>query len=232
MEFIGIQKLSMVDYDAKLACTLFAGGCNFRCPFCHNSELVELDRNVSVLTMDEILKFLKTRVGLLDAVVISGGEPTFMSDLKERIIEIRKLGFLIKLDTNGSNPDVVKDLVNSGLVDYIAMDIKTDLEHYPEVIGKDEFPKEKIIETIRFLLEGHVDYEFRTTLVNEYHNIENIKLISKLINGAKKYCLQKFVESDTCFSKDLHPVSQEDVSKFKTALLPYIKNVVIRGYDE
>jgi anaerobic ribonucleoside-triphosphate reductase activating protein len=231
MDFAGLQKISLVDYDQKISCTLFTAGCNFRCPFCHNSDLVIYAKNVQYIPFSEILDYLNKRKGLLDAVVITGGEPTLMPDLKEKIIEIRKLGYKIKLDTNGSNPDILKDLVESGLIDYVAMDIKNSSTSYAKTTGVENLNLSKINESINYLLSGAVDYEFRTTLVAEFHTENDIMLIAKMIQGAKRYYLQKFINNTNCIEHDLHEVPQETALRFKNMLLPYIKNVCLRGYD-
>src|SRR5574344_1432040 len=179
MEFVGIEPLSLVDYDDKLSCTLFTSGCNFKCPFCHNSELVLNPHKQKEIPFEEILAYLQSRKGMLDAVVITGGEPTLMKDLKEKIIVIKNMGFEVKLDTNGTSPEVVKDLIDNKLVDYVAMDIKNSFAHYGKSIGLDRFPIEKIKETIDLLKLGLVGYEFRTTLVKEDHTKEDIEEIGK-----------------------------------------------------
>ncbi len=231
MEFAGLQKISLVDYEGKVACTLFTAGCNFRCPFCHNADLVIYAKNVNYIPFEEILDYLNKRKGMLDAVVITGGEPTLMPDLKEKLYEIKKLGYKIKLDTNGTNPDIVKELVDLELIDYVAMDIKNSYEGYPKTIGLEEIDEKPILESINYLLSGAVDYEFRTTLVREFHTDEDIKNIAKMIKGAKRYFLQEFKNSGHCINPNLHEVSLHDAMRFKSILLPYINDVKLRGYD-
>ena len=231
MEFAGLQKISLVDYEGKVACTLFTAGCNFRCPFCHNSDLVIYAKNVNYIPFDEILDYLNKRKGMLDAVVITGGEPTLMPDLKEKLYEIKKLGYKIKLDTNGTNPDIVKELVDLKLIDYVAMDIKNSYEAYSKTIGLESYDSNKILESINYLLSGEVDYEFRTTLVKEFHSDEDIKNIAKMIQSAKRYYLQEFKNSDHCIESSLHEVPLNDAMRFKSILLPYIKEVKLRGYE-
>lgn len=231
MEFAGLQKISLVDYEGKVACTLFTAGCNFRCPFCHNSDLVIYAKNVNYIPFDEILDYLNKRKGMLDAVVITGGEPTLMPDLKEKLYEIKKLGYKIKLDTNGTNPDIVKELVDLKLIDYVAMDIKNSYEGYSKTIGLESYDSNKILESINYLLSGEVDYEFRTTLVKEFHSDEDIKNIAKMIQSAKRYYLQEFKNSGHCIDSSLHEVPLNDAMRFKSILLPYIKEVKLRGYE-
>lgn len=228
MDFVGIEKLSLVDYDEKVACTLFMEGCNFRCPFCHNSQLVNKENNTPI-PWEEIIVFLKRRVGVMDAVVITGGEPTLMIDLEDKIRDIKSFGYEVKLDTNGTNPTLVKKLVKEGLIDYIAMDIKSSPNTYGSVAGL-SVNMDKIKETVDFLLENHVDYEFRTTLIDEFHNIEIIKELGEFIKGAKKYRLQKFTDSDTCIERGLHHVSKENALQMKDVLLDYISDVELRSY--
>ncbi len=183
-EFVGLEKLSLVDYDGKLACTLFTEGCNFSCPFCHNRNLAEATFNKAI-PFDEILTFLKERVNKLEGVVITGGEPTLMNDLPQKILAIKKLGFLIKLDTNGYKPDVLSYLIDNKLIDYIAMDIKNSLENYHQITGILNINTNNILKSIKLIQESGIDYEFRTTLVKEFHTIEDIKKISKLLKGSK-----------------------------------------------
>ena len=231
MEFAGLQKISLVDYEGKVACTLFTAGCNFRCPFCHNSDLVIYAKNVNYIPFNEILDYLNKRKGMLDAAVITGGEPTLMPDLKEKLYEIKKLGYKVKLDTNGTNPDIVKELVDLNLIDYVAMDIKNSYEGYSKTIGLENYDLTKVLESINYLLSGAIDYEFRTTLVREFHTDEDIKDIAKMIQGAKRYYLQEFKNSGHCIDSSLHEVPLHDAMRFKSILLPYIKEVKLRGYE-
>lgn len=231
-EFFGLEKLSLVDFEGKIACTLFTNLCNFRCPYCHNSSLVLKSDELDYVTKEEYLSYLKERIGILDAVVISGGEPTLMPDLKQRIKEIKELGYIIKLDTNGSNFDVLKDLVESKLVDYVAMDIKNGLEFYNQTVGKilSNNVIENILKSIEYLKQDNVNYEFRTTLVEEFHNNVAIERIGQLIEGAKVIYLQHFVDHGTCIESGLHEVNKEKALEYKCLLEKYVKNVNLRGY--
>ena len=229
-KFVGIEKLSLVDYEGKLACTLFTNGCNFKCPFCHNSSLVIKD-NYSYIEDEEILSYLQKRTKQLDAVVITGGEPTLMPNLIEKIKEIKKLGYLVKLDTNGSNPEIIKQLVENKLIDYIAMDIKNSLNKYNITTGIENINIDKIKQSIEYIMNCGIDYEFRTTLVKEFHNENDIKEISLLIKGAKKYFLQCFVDRGECIKENLHKVDKEKALYFKSLLKESIKNVNLRGYE-
>jgi len=228
MDFVGIDKMSMLDYEEKISVVLFSRDCNFRCPFCHNgTSVLKAD---TFIPFEEILTFLKGRRNLVDAVVISGGEPTLMKGLKEKIIKIKELGFLIKLDTNGTHPEVIEDLLASNLIDYIAMDIKSSEKTYPLITGNQFVNMENIKKSISIIKNSSIKYEFRTTLVNEYHNLEDIKGIGELIKGSKVLYLQKFVDREGCINRSLHEVIEKDALKFKSVLLSYIDKVELRGY--
>lgn len=228
MEFVGIDKFSLLDYEDKVSCVLFCKPCNFRCPFCHNGTTVlEAD---TFIPFADILDYLKSRKGLIDAVVVSGGEPTLMPDLKEKIIKLKELGFLVKLDTNGTNPNIIKDLYESKLIDYVAMDIKNSEEKYPLTAGTKSIDIEKIKESISYLINSGIDYEFRTTLIDEFHTMEDIQQMAELIKGAKKMYLQKFVERESCIQKGLHEVDVVKAKEFQKELSKTIQNVYLRGY--
>ena len=227
----GFEKMSMVDYDGKICATLFLGNCNFRCPFCHNSSLVLNYQNIEKYTIEEILAYLNKRIGIIEAVCITGGEPTIYPDLEEIIRKIRSLGLLIKLDTNGSNPKVIKDLVNKGLIDYIAMDIKNSFSKYQKTTSIINLDIDKILESIDFIKQSKIDYEFRTTLVKEFHNIDDIKEIANTLIGSKKYCLQCFVDNGECISSGLHKIDKEEVEGYKVLLEKYVDKVILRNYD-
>ena len=228
MEFVGIDKFSLLDYEDKVSCVLFCKPCNFRCPFCHNGTTVlEAD---TFIPFTDILEYLQSRKGLIDAVVVSGGEPTLMPDLKEKIVALKQLGFLVKLDTNGTNPEIIKDLYESNLIDYVAMDIKNSFNKYPLTTGTKQVDINKIKESINYLMTSGIDYEFRTTLIDEYHTLDDIKDMAKEIKGAKRMYLQKFVERDSCIKKGLHEVSKEKAEEFKEELSKELDNVSLRGY--
>lgn len=230
MDFTGFEKLSLVDYKDKLSCTLFMEGCNFRCPFCHNSELVLSLNKCNKIPFEEILKYLKKRKGLLDAVCISGGEPTLMPDLKEKIKIIKNLGYLVKLDTNGTNPKILKELIDENLIDYCAMDIKNSKAKYDVTIGTKYNNFKNIEESIKILMNNKIPYEFRTTLVDEFHDKESIKELGSLIKGANILYLQHFVASSNCIKQGLHEVNKKKAEEYKIILLDYIKEVELRGY--
>lgn len=192
MEFGGLEKFTLIDYPGKTAAMVYTIGCNFRCPYCHNPELVDetVERKFSE---EEIISFLETRVGLLDGIVITGGEPTLHGDdLYNFIKRVKKLGFLVKLDSNGTNPEFLRKVIDEKLVDYIAMDVKSPIDTYHIVAGR-PVNKEGIRKSIEILKENKVDYEFRTTIIKCLTSPEDLKKIAKDIKGAKKYYLQKFI---------------------------------------
>lgn len=230
MDFLGIEKFSLVDYDEKVCVTLFSGGCNFRCPFCHNSSLVLEPKNIKGIPFEEILTYLKSRAGLVDAVTITGGEPTLMRDLVDKIKQIKQLGYLVKLDTNGTNPQLVSFLIEQHLIDYVAMDVKNCLRLYGKTCGYDNVDVDNIIQSIHLLINSSIDYEFRTTLVAEFHDAIAINEMGELIKGAKKVFLQKFVDSDQCIKKGLHSVTNEKARQFQRILSNYVASVELRGY--
>lgn len=228
MDFAGIDKMSILDYEDKISCVLFAPHCNFRCPFCHNGlTVLESDDRIS---FSSILAYLQKRKGMLDAVVVTGGEPTLLDDLKEKIVQIKNMGFLVKLDSNGTNPQVIKDLVKDNLVDYIAMDIKNSPEKYPLTCGVNHVDFDKIKESIEFIKNCGVPYEFRTTLVSEYHTAEDMEKIGELLKGASQIYLQKFVDREGCIKKGLHEINEDLAGGFKDILMKYIVKVELRGY--
>jgi pyruvate formate lyase activating enzyme len=229
MNIQGLQKVSLLDYPGKIACTVFTGGCNFRCPFCHNSLLV-LPGNIAAtnLTEDDFFKFLTARINKLDGVCISGGEPLIQPDLESFIRRIRSMGFAVKIDTNGSMPEQLKNLVNSGLIDYVAMDIKNSPEQYSVTVGQESPDLDKISQSVAFLLSDIVSYEFRTTIVKEFHTETDIEQIGQWIKGAKRYYLQEFVDSGSIIGKDLHAVSPDKANDFLRIASKYVPCVQLR----
>lgn len=219
MKINGFQKLTLLDFPEKVACIIFTAGCNFRCPFCHNASLVtHIDENQNI-DEEEIFTYLEKRKGLLDGVCITGGEPLLQSDIKEFIQKIKDMGYAVKLDTNGSYPEKLRDLIENNLVDYVAMDIKNSREKYAETAGIQNLLLDNIEKSISILLENKVDYEFRTTVVNELHTKEDIKNISVLIKGAKKYFIQNFKDSGDIIARNMTEVTQNNLEDMlKTAL--------------
>jgi len=228
MNFSGIEKNSLVDYDGYIACTLFTAGCNFRCPFCHNSNLVN-GKADTVLDEEEALDFLQRRRGFLDAVCLTGGEPTLHKEIKPFLSKVKHLGYKVKLDTNGTDPTFLKELVKEGLIDYVAMDIKNSLKEYSAITGTSP-DVSAIKESVEFLLSDAVDYEFRTTLVQGYHTVQTVSEIADLIAGAKRYFLQKFEDRGTVLTGGLAPVDKQTALIFKEILDKKIAKVSLRGY--
>ena len=228
MNFGGFQKLTLLDFPGKVACTLFTVGCNFRCPFCHNGGLIDDVYDVSY-SENEILSFLKKRVGVLEGVCITGGEPLMHKELPEFLGKVKELGYPIKLDTNGTLPRRLKDVVNGGLVDYVAMDIKNSFDKYPATAGVEKLDISKIEESIEFLLGGRVDYEFRTTVVAELHSIDDIEMAAKRIRGAKKYYLQNFVNSEFVLCENLNSVPIDVLRMMQSKAAQYVDEVSLRG---
>lgn len=231
MNICGFQKLTLLDYPGHLACTIFTGGCNFRCPFCHNASLVLHPDSNSGYTKDEILTALKKRTGILEGVCISGGEPTLQPDLYEFIQKIKALGFLVKLDTNGTNPALVKRLCADGLVNYIAMDIKNSKEHYAQTIGVPEYDLSLIEESTDFLLHTDIPYEFRTTVVRELHMADDFRSIGTWLKNARQFYLQSFVDSGDIIQSGLTACTKEELNAYLEILQKDIPNALIRGIE-
>ena len=224
----GLQKMTLLDYPQHIACTVFLGGCDFRCPYCHNFELVD-GSMAPVMDDEEFFAFLKKRQGLLDGVAITGGEPLLNKNLPEFIRRIRELGFAVKLDTNGNHPKALKGLLDDGLIDYVAMDIKNSLPRYAETIGVSGFDTTGIEESIRIIMSSNIEYEFRTTVVKELHDESSFEAIGKLISGAMRYYLQAFVERDTVPDKNLSSPDPEDMEKYLETVKKYVPGAELRG---
>lgn len=232
MEFSGLEKLSLLDFDDNITATLFAPGCNMRCPFCHNSSLVLNPLNAPKIPWAEIMAFLEKRKNVLDAVCVSGGEATLMPDLLDKLADIKSLGYKIKLDTNGSRPEILKIAVEQGLVDYVAMDIKNSKEKYPLTTGVENINVDAVQESIDFLLRTDlVGYEFRTTIIEEFHTDEDMIKIASWIGGAKRFYLQQYVDREDCISHGYHPVEKEKALHWKAILSKEIDEVSLRGYE-
>ena len=228
--FAGLQKLTLLDYPGKVACTLFTKGCNFRCPFCHNASLVVRADEQPTYTNDEILAFLKKRQGILDGVAITGGEPTLMGGLYDFISEVKDMGYSVKLDSNGTRPDVLKKLILNGLVDYVAMDIKNSPEKYAYTCGLPAgYDLSKIEESKNFLMEGHVDFEFRTTVAKPFHTEEDFYKIGEWLKGSEKYFLQQFKDSGDVIGQEISSFNESEMGKFLNVLLPFVPNTQLRG---
>lgn len=229
MDICAIQKTTLLDYPGKVACTVFVSGCNLRCPFCHNSGLVLPDRTPSpAMSQEELLAFLSRRTGKLDGVCISGGEPTLYPDLPELIWRIRQLGFSVKLDTNGTNPQMLELLIRQRAVDHIAMDIKNSPDRYRETCGGiDVFPL--VEKSAALLLSSDIPYEFRTTVCQPLHTQKDIRQIGRWLRGAKAYVLQQFVDSGNLIGQGLSALTEAELYAMQEILLTDIPNTQIRG---
>ena len=225
----GFQKLTVLDYPGKVACIIFTPGCNFRCPFCHNAALVTHIDKDTYINEEEVLSYLRKRQGILDGIVITGGEPLLQDGIEEFIGKIKELGYSVKLDTNGSFPEKLISLVEKGLVDYVAMDIKNSKAKYMTTIGVNNIHMASIEKSVDFLLQNKVDYEFRTTIVDGFHTIDDIQDIVVWINGAHKYFLQNFVDSGDLIEAGLSPVSLDTLREMKEKATKAIPCVEIRG---
>ena len=224
----GFQKTTLLDYPSKVAATVFTGGCNFRCPFCHNASLVTHIDPENDISEAELLNYLKKRKGILDGICITGGEPTLQSDLADFCKKVKEIGLLIKLDTNGTRPDLLKSLIDSGLIDYVAMDIKNSKETYTTTCGISEFP-EGVEKSIEILMNANIPYEFRTTVVKEFHTKESIESLCKWIKGAKKYYLQSFTDSGDLISEGLSSCTAEEMEELLAIARKYIPEAGLRG---
>ena len=227
----GLEKMSLVDFDGHICATIFLASCNFRCPFCHNSSLVIDADKLAPYDEDEIFSYLEKRKGMLDAVCITGGEPTLNPNLEEIIDKIKALGYLIKLDSNGTKPEILKRLIENKKVDYIAMDIKAGETNYLKVAGiVNNKLFEKVKESIDLLINSNINYEFRTTLVRELHNEADIYEIGELIKGANKFYFQRFTDHGECIEDGFHEVDINNANKYLDIIKKYVKNAALRGY--
>lgn len=230
----GLQKMTLLDYPGKVACTVFLQGCNFRCPFCHNSSLLGAPEQEPI-PEEQLLAFLQKRQGLLDGVCVTGGEPTLHKNLPALLSKIKELGFAVKLDTNGYRPDVLKALAEQKLLDYVAMDIKNCPARYGETAGVDGMDIHKIEESIRFLFASGLNFEFRTTVTAEHHGAEAFSAIGQWLQElspeqkAEKYFIQPYTHRDSVLCGGLHPPKSAELQAFLTAIAPYVHRAEIRG---
>lgn len=229
MKIYGLQKLTLLDYPQKVACTVFTAGCNLRCPFCHNASLVIGVPGDEASSEADFFAFLKKRRNVLDGVCVTGGEPLLQTDLADFLRRIKELGYQIKLDTNGCYPERLKELVRQGLVDYVAMDLKSSREQYSNATGMPDFDFSKVRESIDFLLTGSVDYEFRTTIVRGLHDAAILRSAAQEIRGAKRYFLQKFVDSGNLIGSGMSAFSDGEMKSFLNVVSPYVKAAALRG---
>ena len=230
MDIQGLQKLTLLDWPGRVACTVFLGGCNFRCPFCHNGDLV-IGPFPDSICEGEFLAYLEKRRGLLDGVCVTGGEPLLRPDLENFLTKIKELGFPVKLDTNGSDPAALQALWERGLIDYAAMDLKNSPARYAETVGLPGLDLGPIRESAAWLLEGYVDYEFRTTVVREFHNAEDFLAMADWIAGAKRYFLQSFVDRETVLRPGLTAWGKEDLERFADLVRHKVPSVQLRGVE-
>ena len=225
----GLQKTTLLDFPGNVACTVFTGGCNFRCPFCHNASLIENLPSDERLSEENFFAFLEKRKGLTDGVCITGGEPLLQKDILPFIKRIKEMGFLVKLDTNGMHPDRLRAMLDEGLLDYVAMDVKGGPHHYAHICGLEKIDLAPINESISLLLNSKIDYEFRTTVVDELHDLSDFTAISEWIKGAKAYYLQAFTDRDTVVYENFHAPTRECMELYAAAVRKTVPNTALRG---
>lgn len=228
MNISGFTKLTLIDYPKKVACIVFTQGCNYNCGFCHNSGLIKCQKN-NLIDEEEIFAYLEKRKNLIEGVVISGGEPTIQKDLISFIKKIKKMGFLVKLDTNGSNPEIVKQILDENLVDYIAMDIKNIFDEYNPIVNIKMVNIDKIKESICLIKNSNIDHEFRTTIMKNYHDVDKITKICEYLGKEQKYFLQNFEDSGAVLDKSLISFTNEMLANIQNSLKEKFPNVVVRG---
>lgn len=231
MQIHGLNKTTLLDYPGHLAATIFLGGCNMRCPFCHNSSLVTNVASQPTIPVEDVLSYLTKRKNILEGVCITGGEPTLYQELPDFIALIKDLGLKVKLDTNGTNPDLIKLLTEKRLIDYVAMDIKNSPEKYSFTAGVSDFNLEPVKESVSYLLTNPLDYEFRTTIIKEHHTEQDMTLIGQWLSGAQAYYLQSYQDSGDILSPGLNPHTKETLQQFASLLTPYVARVSLRGVD-
>lgn len=229
MMISGLANLTLLDFPGKTACTVFTGGCNLRCPFCHNAPLVTEDFAALEIGEEKVFDLLKKRKGILDGVCITGGEPLLQKDIADFISRIKDMGFAVKLDTNGTFPQRLEELIGKGLLDYVAMDIKNSREFYAVTVGIENFDTSGVEKSVSLLLENRVPYEFRTTVINEFHSDRQMKDIAQWIEGAERYYIQCFKDSGNLIGDGMNPVSKPDTERFLGIVKPFVKNAEIRG---
>lgn len=232
MNILGLTKTTLLDYPELVAATIFLGGCNFRCPFCHNRDIVFQDGKLGKISEEEVLAFLVKRKKVLSGVCISGGEPTLNSELIDFIRKIKKIGYLVKLDTNGSSPKTLKYLIEEGLIDYCAMDIKNCEEKYAHTCGvwEERFDISNIKESVSILMsQERIGYEFRTTVVRELHTLEDIRRIAVWIKGASRYYIQSYENSENVICSGYSGYNEEELSKIVQACKEFVPNTQLRG---
>lgn len=225
----GFEKLTLLDYPENIACIIFTRGCNLRCPFCHNSSILEFNNEEAKFSENEIFDYLEKRKNILDGVCITGGEPLLQPDIKEFIKKIKNLNLKVKLDTNGTNYSKLKELIEENLLDYVAMDIKNVYEKYPITTGIKNVDTESVKKSIALLKKSKIEYEFRTTIVKNYHTFEDIENLCKLVGKDSDYYIQNFINSDNVLEKSLESFSNEDLEKLKKFIENNYNNIKIRN---
>ena len=229
MNIHGLQKLTLLDYPGKVACTVFLAGCNLRCPFCHNSELLDAAAAPPVMDDAALLSFLKKRQGMLDGVAFTGGEPLLRPELPELLKAVRELGYAVKLDTNGTLPDALSRVLDAGLADYVAMDVKNSPARYAETCGLETMDLSPVYASIDLLRSRAPDYEFRTTVMAELHDEDSFAAIGPMIEGARRYFLQPFKDRDTVVFSGFHAPDGEKMRAFADIVRPFVEAVEVRG---
>lgn len=230
MILCGYEKFSMVDFDGAIACTVFTGGCNFRCPFCHNAALVVGNVKAQQIDESEVFDYLSKRKGLVDAVCVTGGEPTLQPDLCDFLAKVRDMGYATKLDTNGLRPDSLKEVLDKKLVDYVAMDVKNSPEKYAHTVGVYNVDMGKILQSMQMLKDSGIDFEFRTTVIKEFHTADDMQKIAYLVSGAPRYFIQKYNDNDGCIAHGYTPVDKADAEKYIEYFKGKVGKVELRGY--
>ena len=227
----GFQKLTLLDFPGHVAATVFTGGCNLRCPFCHNATLVTDTSQTPILATDEVLAYLKKRQGILDGVCVTGGEPTLQVDLPDFLRRLKEMGYAVKLDTNGTSPDTLRALIARGLLDYVAMDIKNCRERYGVTAGKIPFDTAPIEKSVKLLMSGSVPYEFRTTTVRGIHTAADFRAIGQWIAGAERYYLQGFVDSGSLIGGGFEAFTPGEMREFLAIAREWVPSAQLRGID-
>ena len=229
MNIQGFNKVTLLDYPGLTACTVFTGGCDLRCPFCHNSPLVLDPRGTEGYTVDEVLEHLKKRKGILDGIAVSGGEPLLQPDIEDVLLRIRSLGLSVKLDTNGTLPHRLADVIEKGLVDYVAMDVKNSPQKYAETTGCERIDLDAVKESVQRLMHSGIPYEVRTTVVRELHAERDIEEIGRWLSGAEQYFLQGFIDSGNLIGQGLSAYGKEEMERLCAVAAQYVKKASLRG---
>ena len=230
MKIHGLQKMTLLDFPGRVACTVFLGGCDFRCPYCHNYELADGSAK-PLMEEGELLAFLEKRKGLLEGVAITGGEPCLHPELPELMGKMKALGYAVKLDTNGAHPDRLAAILREGLADYVAMDIKNSPEKYARTAGLKALDLASVRRSVELLMAGNADYEFRTTVVEELHEAADFEAIGAWIAGARRWFMQPFTDRDTVPFEGLHAPSREKMEQWLAIMRRYVPESRLRGVD-